>query len=179
MQTSRRRHLTIGRLMIVIGVIALVFALTRVDAAPGVSLCVFAACTWYLASRRFAEAMARRTAEGLTTSPAQRAGILARAASIAMVAIGLPDAAFLAGYYGYMEAVIRITFQKGPWSPIYDPWHMTAGVVLGIISALYVASMVRQWVGPIAGKKPRSAATPAQEPIRSRAEPERVATTGG
>ena len=73
---ERRRRLTLGRMMAVIGVAALILALTRVDAAPAVSLCVFAACAWYLASRRFAEAMARRAAEGLTTSRAQRARIL-------------------------------------------------------------------------------------------------------
>ena len=72
----RQRRLTLGRMMAVIGVAALILALRRVDSAPAVSMCVFAACTWYLASRRFAEAMAQRAAEGLTTSRAQRARIL-------------------------------------------------------------------------------------------------------
>ncbi len=95
-----------------------------------------------------------------------------------MVAIGLPDAAFLAAYYGYMEAMTRMAINKAPWSPLYDPWHMTVGVVLGIIAALYVASIVKRWIGPIVGNKPASATTPERERIRSRPEPERVATGG-
>ncbi len=173
---ERRRRLTLGHLMLVIGVAALVFALTRVDAAPGVSLCVFAACTWFLASRRFAEAMARRTAEGLTTSRAQRARILVGAASIAVVAIGLPDAAFLAGYYGYMEAIRASMVMPPQWTPYYEPWHMLAGVSFGIIAALNFAAIVRRWIGPIVGNAPASAAASAREHIRSRPEPERVAT---
>jgi hypothetical protein len=177
-KTNRRRHLTLGHLMIVIGVAALIFALTHVDAAPGVSLCIFAGCTWYLTSRRFAEAMAQRAAEGLTTSQAQKARILIKAASIAVVAIGLPDAAFLAGYYGYMEAIRATSVRPPYWFPYDDPQSILAGAFFGIIAALYVAFIVRRWIGPIAGKKPASATTPTREPVRSRPEPERVATGG-
>ena len=35
--------------------------------------------------------------------------------------------------------------------PDYDPWHMAMGAVVGIASALYVASIVRRWIGPIIG----------------------------
>ena len=65
----RKRRLTLGRMMAVIAIVALGFAMTRVDAAPAVSLCVFAGCTWYLAVRRFNETLARRAAEGAATSP--------------------------------------------------------------------------------------------------------------
>jgi hypothetical protein len=174
---ARRSRLTLGRMMAVIGAAALILAMRRVDSAPAVSVCVFAACAWYLASRRFAEAMARRAAEGLTTSRAQRARILVGAACIAVVAIGLPDGAFLAGYYGYMEA-IRATIVIRNWSPDYEPWHMTMGVVIGIMSALYVASIVRRWIGPIIGAKPAVPATSAREPIRSIPEHRRVSTRG-
>jgi len=173
----RRGRLTLGRMMAVIGVAALILAMRRVDSAPAVSLCVFAACAWYLASRRFAEAMARRAAEGLTTSRAQRARILVRAACLAVVAIGLPDGAFLAGYYGYMEA-IRATIILKNWSPDYDPWHMTMGAVIGIMSALYVASIVRRWIGPIIGAKSAASATAPREPIRPIPEHQRVSTRG-
>jgi len=166
MGTSRRR-LTLGRMMAGIGVAALVLALTRVDAAPGVSLCVFAACAWFLAARRYAEAMARRSAEGLTTSRARRARVLAEAAGIAVLAIGLPDAAFLAGYQGYMAAV-RATIVVGHGNLDFDPWHMMTGVVLGIIAALYVASVVRRWLGPIAGSKPALPAASHRGPAPSR-----------
>jgi hypothetical protein len=99
------------------------------------------------------------------------------AACIAVVAIGLPDGAFLAGYYGYMEA-IRATIVIRNWSPDYEPWHMTMGVVIGIMSALYVASIVRRWIGPIIGAKPAVPATSAREPIRSIPEHRRVSTRG-
>ena len=37
----RKRRLTLGRLMAVIGIVALVFAMPRMDATPAVSFCVF------------------------------------------------------------------------------------------------------------------------------------------
>ena len=76
----RKRWLTLGRMMAIIAIVALGFAMTRVDAAPAVSLCVFAGCTWYLAVRRFNETMARRAAEGAETSPGRKARIAAHCA---------------------------------------------------------------------------------------------------
>jgi hypothetical protein len=174
---ARRSRLTLGRMMAVIGVAALILAMSRVDSAPAVSVCVFAACAWYLASRRFAEAMEQRETEGLTTSRARRARILVGAASIAVVAIGLPDAAFLAGYIGYMRA-IRITMHDIHWIPDYDPWHMAMGAVIGIVCALYVASVIRYGFGPILGGKSRSAGSSAspREPIRSLTEHEQISS---
>ena len=166
-----------GRLMAVIGVVALILAMMRVDAAPAVSICVFAACAWYLASRRFAEAMARREAEGLTTSRAQRARILVGSGCLAVLVIGLPDGAFLAGYYGYMEA-IRALGRETHWIPDYDPVHMAMGAVIGIASALYVASIVRRWVGPIIGTKSAVSKASPREAMRSVPEHERVIDPG-
>ncbi|MGP0065530.1 MAG: hypothetical protein ACLQGP_18240 [Isosphaeraceae bacterium] len=173
------RRLTLGRMMAVVGVVALILAMRRVDSAPAVSVCVFAACTWYLASRRFAEALARRTARGLETTRAQRVRILAGAGCLSVVAIGLPDGAFLAGYYGYMEAVRATTIPVvRNWSPDYEPWHMAMGAVIGIISALYVASIVRRWIGPIIGAKSPVKAAARREPIRSLSQHEHVSTRG-
>jgi hypothetical protein len=174
----RRGRLTVGRMMAVVGVVALILAMRRMDSAPAVSLCVFAACAWYLAARRFAETMARRAAEGLTTSRARRARILAGAACLAVVAIGLPDGAFLAGYYGYMRFYARpveaICFKvvANRWSPDHDPLHMAMGMVIGIASALYVASIVRRWIGPVIAVKP----APPRQPIVSIREHEHVST---
>ena len=70
----RKRRLTLGRMMTVIGLVALGFAMTRVDAAPAVSLCVFAACTWYLANRRYTEALAKRSADGVSIGRRRRQG---------------------------------------------------------------------------------------------------------
>jgi hypothetical protein len=193
---ERRRRLTLGHLMLVTGVAALVFAMTRVEATPGVSLFLFAACSWYLASRRFAETMAERSTQGLTTSRAQKSRILASSAGLAVVAIGLPDAAFLAGYYGYMEAIralcaqpfwtipsapvlpsmgypaIRTTMPMAGWNPYLDLTQILAGSLAGLIAALSVASIVRQCLGPIVGRKPAKRARPVPEPVRSHAEPE-------
>jgi hypothetical protein len=175
----RRRRLTLGRMMAVIGIVALILAMRRVDSAPAVSVCVFAACAWYLAARRFAEAMARRSAEGVTTSRAQRARILVGAACIAVVAIGLPDGAFLAGYYGYMQVIRAPISDVAPGSgPDYDPLHMTMGAVIGIVSALYVASIVRRWTGPIIGVKSIVSTAVPREAIRSIPKQEHVSTRG-
>ena len=76
----RRRRLTLGRLMAIIGIVALGFAMSRVDATPAVSFCIFAACSWYLAGRRYTEALARRAAEGASIGPSQKARIAARCA---------------------------------------------------------------------------------------------------
>ena len=174
---ARRSRLTLGRIMAVIGVVALILAMRRVDSAPAVSLCVFAACAWYLAARRFAETMALRTAEGLTTSRARRVRILLGAANLAVVAIGLPDGTFLAGYYAYMEA-IRATIVVKNWRPDYDPWHMLIGSVIGIVSALSVASIVRRWTGPILGARASVSAKAPRARIRSISRHERISTRG-
>ena len=69
--STRRRRLTLGRMMAAIGVAALFCATLRVEAAPAVGVCIVVACAWYLTSRRFAETMAWREAEGLTTGRSQ------------------------------------------------------------------------------------------------------------
>ncbi len=165
--------------MLVIGIAALILAMVRMDRAPApaVSICVFAACAWYLASKRFAEAMVRREAAGLTTTRMQRMRILVVSGCVAVVVIGLPDAAFLAGYHGYMRA-IRAMGIESHWTPDYDPWHMTVGAAIGIISALYVASLVRYGFGPIIGRKSAGSATSPRQLIRPAAEHEHVSTRG-
>jgi hypothetical protein len=140
---ERKRRLTLGRMMAVIGIVALGFAMTRVDAAPAVSLCVFVGCTWYLAVRRFDETMARRAAEGAEISPSRKARIAARCAVIAAIAIGLPDAAFLGGLYGYMAVVRRFAVVGNAWRPDLDPAHILIGAIVGIAAALYVAAIMR------------------------------------
>ena len=151
----RKRRLTLGRMMAVIGLVALGFAMTRVDAAPAVSLCVFAACTWYLANRRYTDALARRAAEGSPISRPQKARIAARCALIAAIAIGLPDAAFLGGLYGYMAVIRRGAFFETDrrWSPELEPTHILIGALIGIAAALYVAAIMRRGFRPAAGKK--------------------------
>jgi hypothetical protein len=166
-------------MMLIIGIAALILAMLRVDRAPApaVSICVFAACAWYLASKRFAETMLRRETSGLTTTRVQRICILVGSGCLAVAVIGLPDAAFLAGYHGYLKA-IRAMRIESHWTPDYDPWHMTAGAAIGIISALYVASMVRYGFGPIIGRKSAVLATSPRQPIRPVAEHEHVSTRG-
>ena len=164
----RKRRLTLGRLMAVIGLVALGFAMTRVDAAPAVSLCVFAACTWYLANRRYAEALAQRAAEGVSIRPSQKARVAARCALIAAIAIGLPDAAFLGGYYGYMAVALRIAVREtdSHWVPELDPGNILIGALIGIAAALYVAAIMRRGFRPAAGKK--RALRAATQPASSR-----------
>jgi hypothetical protein len=148
----RRRRLTLGRLMAIIGIVALGFAMSRVDATPAVSFCIFAACSWYLATRRYTESLARRNAEGASVGPSQKARIAARCAIGAALAIGLPDAAFLGGYYGYM-AVIRTINVTGQWSPDLEPEHILGGALIGIAAALYVAAIMRRGLRPATKKR--------------------------
>jgi hypothetical protein len=164
-------------MMAVIAIVALGFAISRVDAAPAVSLCVFAACAWYLANRRFAEAMERRAAEGTSTSPSQTARIASRCAVIAAIAIGLPDAAFLAGLYGYLAVIRRFAVFDRNWRPDLDPTHILIGALVGIAAALYVASIMRHGFRPAARKKRASSAAMSREPIRALPRHERVAAS--
>lgn len=153
----RKRRLTLGRLMAAIGIVALGFAMSRVDAAPAVSACVFAGCTWYLAGRRYAEAVAGIGPEEGPIRPSRQLRIAARCLAGAAMAIGLPDAAFLAGYYGYME-VVRATYRtmKVPVSifgatdtrPDLEPQHILFGALIGGVAALYVAAIMRRGVRP-------------------------------
>jgi hypothetical protein len=151
----RRRRLTLGRMMGLIALVALGFAMTRVDTAPAVSLCVFAGCTWYLAVRRYSEALARRAAEGVEPTPTRKARLAARCALVAALAIGLPDAAFLGGYYGYMAAV-RFAFAGTPMAnPEITPGQILLGALIGICAAMYVAALMRRGFRSVARKAAR------------------------
>jgi hypothetical protein len=168
-----KRRLTLGWMMAAIAIVALGFAVSRVDAAPAVSLCVFAGCTWYLANRRYSDALTRHAADGAALSRSRKARLAARCALTAAIAIGLPDAAFLGGYSGYM-AVIRAVIVKSHWSPDLEPEHILIGALIGIAAALYVAAIMRRGLRPIARKRPSSAAT-APTPSRSMLKHGRVA----
>jgi hypothetical protein len=163
MMGERKSRLTLGRLMAVVGIIALGFAMSRVDAAPAVSFCVFAACTWFLANRRYSESLARRAAEGASIGPSQKARIAALCTITAAFAIGLPDAAFLGGYYGYMEVVRSLyVYMRVPISvfsamtstrPDLEPQHILFGALTGIVAALSVATMMRRGLWPAPKKR--------------------------
>jgi hypothetical protein len=170
----RKKRLTLGRLMAVIGIVALGFAMSRVDAAPAVSVCVFAACTWYLAARRYAEALGRHAEQGIEGDRAQRARIVARCAVASALLIGLPDAAFLAGYYGYMAAIRATIYGADAYMTdvVFDrdlePQNILLGALVGIAAALYVAAIMRRGSRAAARKrraKPavRGASEPAAE----------------
>jgi hypothetical protein len=174
----RKSRLTLGRMMAVIAIVALGFALSRVDAAPAVSFCVFAACTWYLAGRRYAEALARRTAEVASIRRSQRARIAARCAVGAALVIGLPDAAFLGGFYGYMAVIRRAvaSVQPGrPWDPQLDLSHVLIGALIGIAATLCVASIMRRGLKPAARKGRAAPAAADRTPSHSLLEHGRVA----
>jgi hypothetical protein len=158
-------------MMAAIAVVALGFAVSRVDAAPAVSLCVFVGCTWYLAGRRYAEALDRRAAEAGLLGPGRKARLAAWCALTAAVAIGLPDAAFLGGYYGYMAAV-RLPYSAASnarWAPEIEPGNILIGALIGIGAALYVAALMRRGPGPVARKRTSSRAV-ERMPRRSMAE---------
>ena len=104
--------------MIVIGVVALIFALTaRGRGARGEPLRVRGL---YLVPRFPAVLRGDGAAGGRGTDDQPGAG--GRASSRGPRASpwwrsDCPDAAFLAGYYGYMEAMTRIAINRGPMEP--------------------------------------------------------------
>jgi hypothetical protein len=141
-------------MMAAIGIAGLCLTLARVDEAPSVSIAIGAACIWYLAYRRFTEAMRERAAEGLTTSRSQGMRILVSSVLFASVVIGLPDAAFLGGYSGYMH-YSRKRFHV--WELINWPYdkidEMMKGVVFGLLAALVVALFMRWMLWPTAHER--------------------------
>ncbi len=167
----RKRRLTLGRMMGLIGLVALGLAMTRVDAAPGVSLCVFAGCTWYLARRRYVEALARRAAEGDETGHHGDVRLAVRCTLLAALAIGLPDLAFLGAYYGYMTAMrTALIMSNQGWAnskPEFAPGQILMGALVGFAAALYVAAIMRRGVRPSARKKP-ARIEPEAKPAASR-----------
>ncbi|MHB1561806.1 MAG: hypothetical protein ACYC61_30520, partial [Isosphaeraceae bacterium] len=153
----RRHRLTLGRMMGLIGLVALGLAMTRMDSAPAVSLCVFVGCTWYLARRRYVEALAHRAAagegEGVEADPRGDARLAVRCVLAAALAIGLPDAAFLGAYYGYM-ATVRSVFARTPMGyPEFAPGQILIGALVGIYAALQVAAIMRRGLRPTGGRK--------------------------
>jgi hypothetical protein len=163
-------------MMAAIGVAALCCAAVRVESGPAISTCIVAACVWYLTYRRFAQAMAHREAEGLTTSRSQKARILVRCAIFALVVIGLPDAAFLAGFYGYMSYIhSTISMADMLEFPHSELEHIAQGAVCGIILALCAAGFLKWIIWPLI-RSPASAAALPRGPILSPSEPERVPT---
>jgi hypothetical protein len=157
---QQRSRLTLGRLMAAIGIVALGFAMSRVDAAPAVSVCVFAACTWYLANRRYTEALAQRTAEGTEISLSQKTRIAVRCTITAAFAIGLPDAAFLAGLYGYMAVIRQIADLNGRWRPDLELEHILFGALVGAGAALSVAELMTRGFRPTAKRRTERVANP-------------------
>jgi urea transporter len=85
---------------------------------------------------------------------------------IAAIAIGLPDAAFLGGLYGYMAVVRRFAVVGNAWRPDLDPAHILIGAIVGIAAALYVAAIMRRGFRPAAAKK--RALPTVTEPASSR-----------
>jgi hypothetical protein len=90
----------------------------------------------------------------------------------AAIAIGLPDAAFLGGFYGYMAVVRRITPRETDvlWAPELDPGAILAGAMIGIAAALYVVAIMRGGWRRVARKSTSSAVA---EPTPTRAMVER------
>ena len=76
-----RKRVALGRMMATIGVIALSCNPIRAESAVSAGIAIVAACVWYLAYRKFADAMAQRVAEGSPTSAPDKDGLPAPGAS--------------------------------------------------------------------------------------------------
>jgi Ni/Fe-hydrogenase subunit HybB-like protein len=129
--------------MVAIAIVAICCAVvTHVEGALGNAIAIVVSCAACLTYKRYSELLAVRRASGLTTSRSEKRRLFVKSAAISLVVIGLSDAAFLAGYYGFLKFADAIV-SESHWSPYIDPAYMLAAAIVGGSLALRVASSLR------------------------------------
>jgi hypothetical protein len=86
--------------------------------------------------------LARRAADGLTTSRWRRVGIAATSAAIAVAIIGSANLAFLLGFYGFLRSLfgMNVTYS---WSRNHNTLCNLISFAIGLVLALAVAARMR------------------------------------
>jgi hypothetical protein len=135
--------------MAAVAVSALILCVYRVDVAPSVTVALILFSISVLAYKRYSYGLAQRVNENRVTTRSQKITLLRTSVIVAVTLIGLSDAAFLAGYLGYVELL-------GPVWRRYEialgalplEVHLT-GLALGLMMAMTVAYALRLRIWPI------------------------------
>jgi hypothetical protein len=133
-------------LMAAVAVAAVACAAGREHGGLAAGAVVVFACVIALASRRYADLMGLRKAQGLATHRALKARIALNAMVVAVLVIGLSDLAFLAGYFGYMRLFPPISSH---WTQYDDPRWMAMSAAAGTALAVRVAVGLRRRLSPL------------------------------
>jgi hypothetical protein len=137
-------------LLAIVAVVAVSLAATRVESAPGAGIAIVGSSIGYLAYKAFLKALALRRARAMETSRSRRAGLFLLSTLKAVVIIGLSDAMFLAGFYGYMKVVNQVVL-RSHWRSNLDPGCLRTATALGLFLALYTASRLGSAIWPEMG----------------------------
>lgn len=162
MQRPRLR-LEIRGIMAAVAVSALVLGVYRADVAPTVSVSLIVGSTLVLAYKRYSDGVAERGKGKQVTTRSQRIALLLTSLIVAVTIIGLSDAAFLAGYFGYsvLMAEAGFGYRNVLLRHQYEVSQLLIGAMFGLIMALTVAYALRLLIWPIVEKPPATA--PADE----------------
>jgi hypothetical protein len=153
--------------MATVAVSALILCVYRVDVAPSVTVVLILLSTSVLAYKRYSYGLAQRVSEKPVTTRSQKITLLLTSVIVAVTLIGLSDAAFLVGYYGYVELLVPISFHyqsrvagtsRAPEVP-----ELVSGIICGFMMAMAVAYALRRMIWPIVTEPLPPATSPPEE----------------
>jgi len=148
--------------MAAVAVSALVLCVYRVDVAPSVAVVLILGSTSVLAYKRYSDALAQRVNAKQVTTRSQKLTLLLTSVIVAVTLIGLSDAAFLTGYFGY-SVLFGMAYQNDGPSLQQEVEEYIIGAMFGFIMAMTVAYALRRLIWPIVNE-PLPPATSLPEP---------------
>ncbi len=124
---------------------------THIESALSSALAIIESCAACLTYKRYFESLALRQARGLITSGTEKRILLARSAMFAVMIMGLSDAAFMTGYYGFLKAgfLLGVAAHRSPHD---DPVCIILGGGVGMVLALKLASWLRSTIRRLEGE---------------------------
>jgi hypothetical protein len=154
-------------IMVAVAIVAICCSVaTHIESSLSNALAIIVSCAACLTYRRYFESLALRQARGLITSETEKRILLARSAMFAVMILGLSDAAFMTGYYGFLKVgfLLGVAARRSPHD---DPVFIILGGGVGMVLALKVASWLRSTVWPLEGEGASRGCSPQSDPERT------------
>jgi hypothetical protein len=164
MQRQQLR-LEIRGIMAAVAVSALILGVYRVDVAPSISVGLIVGSILVLAYKRYSDALAQVVNDERVATRSQKLTLLLTSIIVAVTLIGLSDAAFLAGYFGYplLWGTFGVAYQSNGPSLQHDVEQYIIGAMFGLIMALTVAYALRRLIWPVVDERPSKAKSQPEE----------------